>query len=180
MGPAWILILCRSRAGWQTNCEAPVGPGNREKRGHLPKIRAVRGEHNGPPAVDHNQSSPNSSWGWRAMNPLPLFQGRRFHLAWACSKFILDPGPSVWDFTVGVRQVLTILTNGLRASSSYYVGMHVGVLPYAATAGRSINSDLGLRRRTVAFEVCAENKIFTYINFSQASLNVTFSALYSI
>lgn len=127
-----------------------------------------------------NESSPYLSSPWRAMNdPLPLFQGRRSHLAWACSKSFqvsARNGPPVWDFAVGVRQVLT--THGLRVSASYYVGMYIGVLPYAATAGRSINSDLGLRRRTVASQVCARNKIFMYIDFSQTYPDITFSIVF--
>lgn len=60
----------------------------------------------------------------------------------------------------GIKRASSV--DGLRASSSYYVGTHGGVSPYAATLGRSINRNFGLRRRTASPQG-AGNKIFTYV-----------------
>jgi len=67
----------------------------------------------------------------------------------------------------GIRQASSV--DGLYVSSSYYVGTHGGVSPYAATVGRSINRDFGLRRRMASVK-CASNKIFTYVYGFRANI----------
>lgn len=105
--------------------------------------------------------------------PPPLFQGRRSRASWAYGDHSTARSGPVWDLTMGIGRASSV--DGLRRFELLLCrNAHGGVSPCAATLGRSINRNFGLRRRTAFLQNAIKYlRTYTCLRANVSRRNVT-------